>query len=387
MKIAMLTTVGDRCGIAEYTRELIGALDTLPDTEIVVVPISEGRLPTSHYIEQARLLNAPDIDLVHIQHEHSFWGGVMPRASSYWELRYLIQNPVVLTAHTTYSLADLLRVNSERRPHKLLVKRLLLKNTKYRESVDTAPFATAFTIVHTEAARQELVARGVNPQYVAVVPTGVPAPLAAPSNGRDFRAKYGLEGRRLAVIFGYIAPNKGYELVLKILGELPEDVTVVIAGGGRNSEMKPYVDLLQDQIRLSGYENRIIITGYLTDIDAADVMVAADVVLTPHTQATGSYSVTLPLTHGKPILASDMDCFREIQRRVRCMELFKAGDTVDFRDKLLALLANEARCQELSIKALEYARRCSWPAVAAMTRSIYVKAHQIYYAGHHSRPS
>lgn len=383
MNIAMLTTVGERCGIAAYTSALIGGLRTLPDTSVKVVPITEGRQPTAHYIEQARLLNADDVDVIHIQHEHSFWGGVMPRSSAYWELRYLLKKPVVLTAHTTYALEDLLRVASERRPLKLLAKRLLLRNRAYKESIDTAPFVTAVTIVHTSAARHELIARGVKPEYVIVVPTGVPEPNAAPADASEFRARYRLESKRLAVIFGYIAPNKGYELTLRAMRSLPEDITLVIAGGARNPDMEPYVAGLRSFISSSGLSDRVVITGYLSDLEAAEVMAAADLVLTPHTQATGSYSVTLPLTHGKAVLASDMDCFREMCGRVDCMELFSSGNEVEYQDKLLALLQDPVRRSRLSTNALKYAKMTSWPRVAALTRSIYMSAIKVYSDGHH----
>src|SRR5579859_1767847 len=136
----MLTTVGDRCGIAAYTRELVKGLETLPDTDVAVVPITEGRQLKEHYIQQSEVLNAPDIDVVHIQHEHSFWGVIMPQSSAYWELRYLIKKPLVLTAHTTYSLEQLLKVKTERRPLKLLAKKILIRNKAYKDSIDTAPF-------------------------------------------------------------------------------------------------------------------------------------------------------------------------------------------------------------------------------------------------------
>src|SRR5207248_378337 len=142
MNIAMLTSVGERCGIAAYTRALVEGLRTLEDTCVHVVPILEGKQPREHYVAQAEELNAPSVDVVHIQHEHSFWGGILPGRSAYWDLRYLINKPVVLTAHTTYSLAELLKVKTERRPHKWLAKQLLLRNAAYRDSVEIAPFVT-----------------------------------------------------------------------------------------------------------------------------------------------------------------------------------------------------------------------------------------------------
>lgn len=383
MKIAMLTTTGDRCGIAAYTRALVGGLRTLEGVEVEVVPITEGKQPTEHYIAQAERLNAPDVDVVHIQHEYSFWGSVLPRRWGYWELRYLLKKPVVLTAHTTYSLEDLLHVKTERRPHRLLAKKLLLRNQAYREGVEIAPFATAVTIVHTIAARNELIARGAKKEYVLVVPSGIPDPLPAPTEGQAFRRQHGLEARRIVTLFGYVVPNKGYELMLETLPALPEDVTFVIAGSARNADMEPYLLRLRETIARSGQGHRVLITGYLSEEEVAEAMTASDLVLVPHTHAGNSYSVTLPLTYGRPILASDLDVFREIWQRVECMELFQANNTADFRVKLLALLENPERRAKLAVNAKKYAARFSWPKVAALTKKVYDFAEEVYSKGHH----
>ncbi len=384
MKIAMLTSVGGGCGIAAYTAALVDGLRTLPDTEVVVVPISVGRQPIQHYVTQAELLNAADIDIVHIQHEHSFWGGIMPRASAFWEMRYLIKKPVVLTAHTTYSLEHMLRVETEKRIHKLLVKKLLLRNTAYRQSVDTAPFVSAWTIVHTTAAREELMQRGVNGSYISVVPTGVPPALPSLDGGTAFRKKYNLEGCRIVTLFGYMAPNKGYELTFKILPELPSDVKVVIAGGPRTSDMEPYAADIKRQSEEPSIKGRVVITGFLPDSDVPDAMAASDLVLTPHTEATGSYSVMLPITHGRPILASTMDCFKEIYDRSGCLALFKAGDAAEYSKAVNRLLDSPEERAVLAQKAQKYADRFAWPRVASAMRRIYESAIEVYSNGHHA---
>jgi glycosyltransferase involved in cell wall biosynthesis len=388
VKIAMLTTVGDRCGIAYYTRALVGALEALPDTQVEVIPIHEGKQPAEHYKEQAERFNAPDVDVVHIQHEHSFWGGILPRSSAYWQMRYLIQKPVVLTAHTTYTLAEMLKVKTERRPHKRLIKQLLLLNKNYVDSVQIAPFTTAYTMVHTAAARNALIERGAKPGYVTIMPTGIPAPLPAPTGGQSFRERFGLERRRLITLFGYITPNKGYELTLDLMPSLPPEVTFVIAGGTRAADTEPFRAELEARIARSGLADRVLVTGFLTDEEVAEAMEASEIVLAPHTQATGSYSITLPLTHGRPILASDLDCFREIHARMDCIELFRAGDLAHYRERLLGLLCDPQRQATLAANARRYAQRYSWPRVAAMTRKVYATAIEIYQSrSHHSMHS
>jgi glycosyltransferase involved in cell wall biosynthesis len=378
MKVAMLTTVGERCGIAEYTSKLVAALRTLPKMEVVVVPITVGKQPLEHYEEQSRLLNAEDIDLIHIQHEHSFWGGILPGHSAFWEMRYLLKKPVVITAHTTYGLAEMLRLKSERRPHMWLAKKLLTLRKGYRDSVDIAPFSTSYTIVHTLEAAGELIRRGAHPTTIAVIPAGIPETFPAPLEGKEFREKYNLTGKRVLTLFGYLAFNKGYELTLEILPKLPQDVVFVIAGGLRTEDMRPYQDKIEGQIREKRLENRVIITGYLSDEEIADTMAGSDIVLVPHTQATGSYSVTVPLAYKMPIVASDLACFREIQERHACLSLFRAGDSQDYLAKVQSILDSPQCQQELRAQAQTYAEKFSWNAIAKVTAKTYRDALEVY---------
>jgi glycosyltransferase involved in cell wall biosynthesis len=370
MKVAMLTTVGDRCGIAAYTRSLVEALGEFAD--IAVEPIQEGKQPLSHYQEQADRLNQADV--VHIQHEHSFWGGILPNKSAFWNLRYLIKKPVVLTAHTTTALADLLKLREERRPLHRFAKQILVWRTAYRDSIETAPFIAGRCIVHTEAARNELVERGANPKYIHVLPAGVPTPLVSPDKGAAFRGRFGLGERRVVSLFGYIAPNKGYELTLDILPKLPEDVVFVIAGGLRTSDLEPYAAGLQERINAAGLKDRVVITGYLSEQEVADAIAASAVVVAPHTFATGSYSIMVPLSYGKAIVSSNLDCFKEINDQVQCLSLFQAGNAADYAAKLNAVLREDSLRSGLAAKASEYATGHSWRKVAQETVDIYQEA-------------
>lgn len=375
MNVAMVTTAGERCGIASYSDALVRSLRALPDTDVRVVPIAVGEQPISHYEAQARALNAPDVDVVHVQHEFSFWGFPMPgRPSRFDDLRRLIRRPLVLTAHTTLSLKAIFPVATERNPWRWLKKQRLLRDREYRESVEVTTFRTDATIVHTEAAHQEFIERGLSRERVFVVPTGIPAVGRPAGGGAEFRRRHGLEGKRLLTLFGYVTPNKGYAMVVDALRHLPPDVVFVVAGGARRPVEEKYVGDLQRYVAQSGMRERTVITGYLEDDEVAAAMDATDVALVPHIQATGSYSVTFPLSHGKPTLASDLPCFREIAARGECLELFENGSAADFRGKLTTLLASPTRQADLAAKAARYAVRFSWPEVAATTRGIYEAA-------------
>src|ERR1051326_1477776 len=371
MKIAMLTTVGERCGIASYSAALVASLRTLPETDVQVVPIAVGEQPASHYEAQAEQLNAPDVDVVHIQHEFSFWGFPTPGRSKFAELRRLIRRPVVVTAHTPLSLSAIFPTATERNPWRWLKKKRLVTNRAYRESVEVSTVDASATIVLTEAAHTEFVRRGLQSERLHVVPMGIPDALPADAGGARFRDRHRLHDKRVMTLFGYVTPNKGYAMVAEVLNTLPPDVAFVIAGGARRPVEEQYVEHLRQHIREVGVDDRVVVTGYLPDDEVAEVMHATDIALVPHTQATNSYSVTLPVTYGKPTLASDLACFREMAARTDCLELFRTGSKSDFREKLLALLGNPRRREQLAANALQYAARFTWPNIASTTRAVY----------------
>jgi glycosyltransferase involved in cell wall biosynthesis len=367
----MVTTAGQRCGIASYSAALIAALQTLPGTDVELMAIAVGEQEPSHYEQQAAQLNASDADLVHIQHEFSFWGFPTPERSRFAEFRRAIRRPVVLTAHTTLPLSAIFPVEGERHPWRWLKKKRLLSNRAYRDAVEVTTFDNDATIVHTDAAHHEFVRRGLSPEKMFVVPMGVPPALNTSTDGRAFRERYGLHGRRLLTLFGYVTPNKGYETVVQVLPTLPPDVTFVIAGGARRPIEEPYVEHLKRHVRNQGVHQRVVFTGYLEEDDLADAMHATDVALVPHTQATNSYSVMLAVSYARPTLASDLACFREMAERGDCVELFRRADADDFRRKVMALLDDPERRRTLSDNARRYADHFAWTEVAATTRGIY----------------
>ena len=363
----MVTSVGPNCGIAAYTRELVGALSQL--VQVNVLPIEIGKQPVEHYVQQAETLN--DADVIHVQHEHSFWGGILPGHSAFWEFRYLLKKPLVITAHTTTSLSAMLRLKQERRPHIKLAKYYLTLKKRYRDSIEIAPFVTGRCIVHTEEGRRDLIERGANPEYVHTIPAGVPDPLPAPSGGASFRQRFNLEDRPVITLFGYTSPNKGYELVLEAMPLIPAPTILVIAGGPRNPDTAVYLESLRARIATSGVGERVVYTGFLSDEDLAEAMAASDLALTPHTEATGSYSVMFPLTYGRPVVASDLAIFREIKERGGGVELFPNRDSIAFARIVNELLQDAGRRESLSRQAFEYAREHRWPAVARRTVEIY----------------
>lgn len=370
MRVAMWSSAGERCGIATYTRELTAALSARGvAVEAVTVPY-EDRDPARRRRDLARLNAA---DLVHLQHEYSFFGGVAPGASSLGEWYRGLTVPRVVTAHSVFTAAEVLRLPQETRFRQRLAKRALAALPGYRAYVERLPFAGAgAVIVHTEAARARVAAAAAPPR-LAVLPAGVPEVGPAPAEGEvaAFRERFGLTGARVLTVFGYLTPDKGYDTALEALAALPAPVKLLIAGGVRVEREAPFRAALEGEIAARGLGSRVAITGYLSDAEIALAMAAADVVLVPHHIANGSYSVMIALAHGRPVLASDLACFRDLAEAGAGVELFPPGDAAALAERAGFLLASAGTRRRMADAARAHAAGHGWPAVAAATHLLY----------------
>ena len=115
---------------------------------------------------------------MHLHHAPYLWGEVGLRRYPFWDFRYLLKKPVVLTAHDTRSLEELLQPDTGSL-WKKLVKRRLLASAEFRDSVESAPFITALTITASAWERNRLLARGAKAGFVFIVPPAVPIPASA----------------------------------------------------------------------------------------------------------------------------------------------------------------------------------------------------------------
>lgn len=369
----MWTSWQTRCGIASYTGSLVESLRSL-GVEVDVVPVPYTERDPRVEAEALARLNAAD--LVHVQHEYTFFGGIAPGSSSLPRYYRQLTVPRVVTGHTIFTAAELLRVPHETRWRQRIAKELLSRYPPFRDSVERHPFAGAQSvIVHTEAARDRLAARRIPAERIHVMPAGIPSPATVtPEEIAALRERYQLDGHRVATVFGYVTQDKGYETALEALRTLPPIIKLLIAGGTRVERESGYLEQLQETIRSAGLASRVAITGFLDDHQVAAAMAVSDLVLVPHLAANGSYSVMVALGHGKPVLASDLPCFHEIADQSPCVELFPPEDDHALAERMAFLLASSGIRNRMAADARQFAAERSWDKVAEKTLAIYREA-------------
>src|SRR5262249_61933350 len=93
--VSMVTSWEERCGIAEYSKGLVAALE--PSVAVKVVPATFRPSPAAVYTAMGRALNVGQV--AHVQHSYAFWGGVRPRWGGFPNLLRAVRLPLVVTGH------------------------------------------------------------------------------------------------------------------------------------------------------------------------------------------------------------------------------------------------------------------------------------------------
>jgi phosphatidylinositol alpha-1,6-mannosyltransferase len=124
----------------------------------------------------------------------------------------------------------------------------------------------------------------------------------------DLVARYGLEGRRVLLTVGRLAEEeryKGFDEIIEILGNLPEDVTYMIAGGGNDAQR------LQKKAFDCNVSGRVVFTGLFPEEDKPDLYALADVYVMPSRGEGFGYVFLEALASGAPVIGSRLDGGRE----------------------------------------------------------------------------
>ncbi len=243
-----------------------------------------------------------------------------------------------------------------------------------RMETDAAQQATKVLTI-TNALRDEMIGRGVDPEKISVLPNGVNTDRFRPVP-RDEALADRLEIQHKTVI-GYIGSILDYEgigLILEAARELASvrnDFHVLIVGDG------PERHKLEAYTRDEGLENMVTFTGRV-----------------PHAEVEGHYSLIdiapfprLPLpvcemvsplkpfeamAMGKAVVASDVAALAEIVTPGHNGLLHRKGDAGDLRIQLERLLDNPNEIQVLGSQAREWVvENRDWRKLASKASEIY----------------
>lgn len=147
-------------------------------------------------------------------------------------------------------------------------------------------------------------------------------------------ARYGLEGKRVLLTVGRILASeryKGFDEVIDVLGDLPEDVVYLIAGDG------------DDVPRLKKRGGRVIFTGRFPDSEKRALYNLADVYVMPSRGEGFGFVLLEAMACGVPAIGSRHDGGREALRGGELGILVDPASSADLRLAIEELLARGGR--------------------------------------------
>ena len=361
---AMFLAPGNSGGPETYLRELVRALATeYPGLRLSVLTTGAGErsLRADGFGELAALHALP--------------------AEEYRRVRRQLAEQVLVQVHARRAGADLLHSLASTGPvltpglrHVVTLHDVIFMHMATFGGVTTwgmtqvvkraARDADALIAV-SAAARDDICATlGLNPGRFVVVPHGIgEAPRAQPAPEAPLRERLGLTEGRIVLCVAAIRPHKNQELLIRSLPDLPDDVTVVLAG--RHEPYAKRLNALADEL---GVADRVRLTGYLSDEELERMWRLAACAAFPSRAEGFGFPVLEAMARGLPVACSDIPVLREVGGDVPVY--FDPSNAAAAVSAIRAAMEDGERSRRGSKRAAEF----SWAEAARGTMTAYDRA-------------
>ncbi|MBK8162749.1 MAG: glycosyltransferase [Gammaproteobacteria bacterium] len=225
-------------------------------------------------------------------------------------------------------------------------------------------------VVPSHAMHDKLRGYGVRSE-MRIIPTGLNMQHFTRGDGAAFRRRLGIDpGRPVLLFVGRVAFEKNIDFLLHMVNEVRQrlpDVLLLIAGEG---PAEPHLRRLTERL---GLGQQVAFVGYLDRESALlDCYAAADVFVFSSRTETQGLVLLEAMAMGRPVVAQAVMGTRDVLREGEGA-LIAEDDVRDFAHKVLTLLRNRRLYEQLSRRALDYARTWSNESCARKLEEYYVQ--------------
>jgi D-inositol-3-phosphate glycosyltransferase len=152
------------------------------------------------------------------------------------------------------------------------------------------------------------------------------------------------------LFFGQIKDVKGLDILLQAMVAVPQDIKLIIAGKPWKSDFSFYDDLILKY----GLSDRVIkMIRFIEDDEREKLFFATDVNILPYKVIYQSGVLLMAMSHGLPVIASDLPANKEIIIDGENGSLFKSEDAADLAKKVEIFFKDSDLQNNMSEKALE----------------------------------
>ena len=215
----------------------------------------------------------------------------------------------------------------------------------------------------SESTTDDLVARGIDPEHVAVVPPGLDHHAYRPG-ARDVRAP-------IVLWVGRIEPYKRADVMLEampaILVAQPDAKLVFVGEGSARSE-------LAARARALGLADKVLFTGFIAEEDKIEWLRRAAVVVNSSEKEGWGMTVIEANACGVPAVSSDVPGLRDSTRHGVNGFLYPYGNSAALADAVTRLLGDDAGYRRMCESALEWSSRFTWDSVTDRFEALLERA-------------
>ncbi len=184
-------------------------------------------------------------------------------------------------------------------------------------------------------------------RFMPTAPT-LPRATRSPERVRAVRERFRAGGRALVAYFGYLHPSRGVHQLFRIADPSAHCLVIV---GGRFRDAAGYFDEVTARAGETDWRGACVVTGFLPEADAAEILACADAVVLPYERGTetGNSSVKASRHQGTFVLTTS----RSVRGYVPRENVYYAapGDVAEMRQALVAHLGT--RCEPADIPTWE----------------------------------
>ena len=168
---------------------------------------------------------------------------------------------------------------------------------------------------------------------------------------------------RSVLFLGRHEKRKGLDVLLEVMADLPEDVSVLIGGTGPDSPR------LRDRYR---GDPRVVWLGHVSEASKLELLHRSSVLCAPSRHGE-SFGVVLleAVAAGLPVVASDLPGYRALSNNATAARLVPPGDPAALARGLIRVLSDDHLADSLRTAGLQQARRFSLDGLAERYVEIY----------------
>jgi glycosyltransferase involved in cell wall biosynthesis len=163
-------------------------------------------------------------------------------------------------------------------------------------------------ISHTEWTKETLARRlHTNPADVVVMRIGSDVRALPRENSEPVRGKDASSGPHTLLCFGLIRSYKGFDIAIRAAALLGPDYRLIVAGQALQESVAQQMREMAVSL-----DNVQLLLTHVSDQAVTDLIAAADAVLLPYREVTGSAVLLSALSGRRGVVASDLPFFREM---------------------------------------------------------------------------